>query len=121
MTDFSTYSPGLHALCRFEQIAAEKLTQLDAFHGFTQDLCSDLGLEIVGSSSFVFENQSYTSSYCLKESHICIHTWPEFQLLTLDVYLCNFLQDNSEKVRTVVEKYRTFFAANEVSISEVYR
>lgn len=121
MTDFLTYSPGLHALCRFEQIAAEKLTQLDAFHGFTQDLCADLGLEIVGSSSFVFENQSYTSSYCLKESHICIHTWPEFQLLTLDVYLCNFLQDNSEKVRTVVEKYRTFFAANEVSISEVYR
>ncbi len=121
MTDQTEYSPGLHALCRFEFVQTDKLTDLNAFDEATLAICEKFGLEIVGQSAFVFDNQSFTASYCLKESHICIHTWPEFQLLTLDIYLCNFLQDNSEKVRSVVDRYRAFFAPNEVSITEVYR
>ncbi|MDR2411800.1 MAG: S-adenosylmethionine decarboxylase [Candidatus Peribacteria bacterium] len=32
---------------------------------------------------------------CLTESHISIHTWPESKFLTLDVYVCNYNDDNS--------------------------
>jgi hypothetical protein len=53
--------------------------------------------------------ESFTISFCLKESHICIHTWPEYNQLTLDVYLCNYLQDNSQKVKDVMAAYVSYF------------
>jgi S-adenosylmethionine/arginine decarboxylase-like enzyme len=33
----------------------------------------------------------------LAESHLAIHTWPERTAATLDVYVCNFTADNSDK------------------------
>ncbi|MFN4148769.1 MAG: polyamine aminopropyltransferase, partial [Rhodocyclaceae bacterium] len=33
----------------------------------------------------------------LAESHLAVHTWPERRGVTLDVYVCNFCQDNSAK------------------------
>ena len=33
----------------------------------------------------------------LAESHLCLHTWPEQQAVTLDVYVCNFGGDQSAK------------------------
>jgi S-adenosylmethionine/arginine decarboxylase-like enzyme len=45
------------------------------------------------------------------ESHICIHTWPEFGQLTLDIYLCNYLKDNSDKVFRLGSLFKDYFNA----------
>ncbi|NJM79014.1 MAG: hypothetical protein HC854_04125 [Flavobacterium sp.] len=58
---------------------------------------------------------------CLKESHICIHTWPEINRITMDVYLCNYSGDNTEKVRIISKRMVTYFEASVVSSSEIYR
>ena len=40
----------------------------------------------------------------LAESHLAIHTWPERQGLTLDVYVCNYSADNSAKARRLFDQ-----------------
>jgi S-adenosylmethionine decarboxylase len=40
-----------------------------------------------------------TATVLLAESHICLHTWPEQQAVTADVYVCNFSEDNTAKAR----------------------
>jgi S-adenosylmethionine decarboxylase len=30
----------------------------------------------------------------LAESHVAVHTWPELDAVTLDIYVCNYSQDN---------------------------
>lgn len=34
------------------------------------------------------EDSGYTGILVLSESHISIHTWPEFNLATIDIFMC---------------------------------
>ncbi|RYJ43247.1 S-adenosylmethionine decarboxylase family protein [Flavobacterium beibuense] len=117
----TAYSPGLHKLLTLRVKNIDKLTNLNGFKNFSDGILLKYGLEEVGFSSHVFENGSYTAAYCLKESHLCIHTWPEFNQLTMDVYLCNYLKDNSDKVRAIANEYIVYFEAEVIKDFEINR
>lgn len=115
------YSAGLHVLMSLGVGNPESLISLDKFREFTNLLLKQHDVEEVGFSSHVFDNGSYTAAVCLRESHLCIHTWPEFKLLTLDIYLCNYLRDNSDKVRAISDAYISHFDATVINRTEVWR
>lgn len=117
----SPYSPGLHKLVTLEVEQEEKLISSENFITFSEDLIVKYNLEKVGITIHNFENESFTIAICLKESHICIHTWPEFRQLTLDVYLCNYLQDNTEKVKEITAAYIDYFDAKVLKNFEINR
>ncbi|WP_417942875.1 S-adenosylmethionine decarboxylase family protein [Flavobacterium sp. RS13.1] len=119
--DLPPYSPGLHKLVTLHVDKKEKLTASTDFVTVTNSILEKYSLEKVGVVVHDFENSSFTISFCLKESHICIHTWPEYNQLTLDVYLCNYLQDNSQKVRSVVADYIAYFEAKIIKDFEINR
>lgn len=109
--DQNTYSPGLHKLVTLQVNDSSLLTNSLAFINFSEKIIQDFQLEKVGIITHNFENNSFTIAICLKESHICIHTWPEFKQLTLDVYLCNYLQDNTQKVKSITNAFVDYFNA----------
>lgn len=117
----NSYSPGLHKLVTLHVAEIEKLTDSEQFVAITNVILEKYELEKVGIVVHAFENDSFTIAVCLKESHICIHTWPEFNQLTLDVYLCNYLQDNSKKVRAVTQQYMDYFNAVIIKDFEINR
>jgi S-adenosylmethionine decarboxylase proenzyme len=43
-----------------------------------------------------------TGVLLLAESHLAIHTWPEKNAVTLDVYVCNIAADNSSRAQTLL-------------------
>jgi spermidine synthase len=57
----------------------------------------------------------------LAESHLAIHTWPELESVTLDVYVCNYTQDNTAKARQVVQDLKELFAPEEHVLHDVPR
>jgi len=117
----NSYSPGLHKLVTLQVSESKKLTSSEGFVAITNVILEKYDLEKVGIVVHDFENNSFTIAVCLKESHICIHTWPEFSQLTLDVYLCNYLQDNSEKVKAVMNDYVNYFNAVIIKDFEINR
>jgi len=117
----NTYSPGLHALLTLQVDDIDKLTNSVAFSTFTDLILERYQLEKLGATVYDFENSSFTIAVCLKESHICIHTWPEYKQLTLDVYLCNYLQDNSHKVKAICKDYIAYFQAKVIKQLEINR
>lgn len=117
----NTYSPGLHKLVTLEVQKTEKLLSSKNFIAFSENLIQKFNLEKVGISQHDFDNDSFTIAICLKESHICIHTWPEFKQLTLDVYLCNYLQDNTDKVKAITNAYISYFEATVLKDFEINR
>ena len=43
-----------------------------------------------------------TGVVLLAESHLAVHTWPELEAATLDVYVCNFGGDNSARAEALL-------------------
>jgi S-adenosylmethionine decarboxylase proenzyme len=76
--------------------------------------CTDSGLTVLGQHFYQFDamdgtqNGGSTGAVVLAESHLAIHTWPERDGATLDVYVCNFTSDNTAKAESV---YKTLIAA----------
>lgn len=66
-------------------------------------------LKELGSFYYQFPKGGFTGIISLVESHIAVHTWPEFDYLTLDVYLCNYLKNNNNTCKKVFDKISKIF------------
>ena len=67
------------------------------------------GLNIVGEVFYQFQPQGVTGAVLLAESHLAIHTWPEEGFVTVDVYVCNYLADNTQKALNLYAKLKAHF------------
>lgn len=81
----------------------------------------EVWLTELGNYYHDFWKDSYTWVICLAESHISIHTWPETNYLTLDIYVCNFWKNNTSKAHELLDFFQDFYSPNESNIKYVER
>lgn len=62
-----------------------------------------------------------TATVLLAESHLCLHTWPEWRAVTLDVYVCNVGGDHSAKAHALMEALLALFDAGNVRRHDLQR
>lgn len=63
----------------------------------------EVGLRELGSYYHYFEPYGVTAVVCLSESHISFHTWNAEKYTSLDVFVCNYKVNNTEKARRLFE------------------
>jgi len=114
-------SKGLHILLTLETESEDLLLDSSKFLEFTKEILKIQDVEIVGITNHIFDNQSFTAAICLKESHLCIHTWPEYKQLTFDVFLCNYTQDNTSKVERIADDVIKYFKAITIQEHKINR
>jgi len=84
-------------------------------------LVNDAGLTVMDANFHQFDGGGYTGIVLLAESHLALHTWPEKQGLTLDVYVCNYSADNSAKARKLFEALIALFEPQEAARHAIER
>jgi len=84
-------------------------------------LVAEVGLTTVEASFRQFDGGGFTGIVLLAESHLAIHTWPERQGLTLDVYVCNYSADNSDKAKKLFNAIVELFQPSETARHEIDR
>lgn len=67
------------------------------------------------------ETGGITGTVLLAESHLALHTWPELQAVTLDVYVCNYSTDNSEKASRLLNSLVRLFDPEEANRQSLER
>jgi spermidine synthase len=114
---------GLHLIgdltgCRCDP---QLLLDGETFRAKCLDMVSAAGLTTMDATFHTFEGGGFTGTVVLAESHLAMHTWPERQGLTLDVYVCNYSADNSGKARKLFDQLVAYFQPAEVAKHEVDR
>ena len=82
----------------------------------------EAGLLDVGCMFHAFPGEGgVTGTVVLAESHLCLHTWPEHGYVSLDVFVCNYSADNTEKARNLAGRLIALFQPSESRVQEVSR
>ncbi|MEN9774538.1 MAG: polyamine aminopropyltransferase [Pseudomonadota bacterium] len=84
------------------------------------------GLTLVDEKYFVFPDYQgqpggVTGAVLLAESHLAVHTWPEQRAVTLDVYVCNFSTDNSDRARRLLTELIEAFQPGAQVLNQILR
>jgi spermidine synthase len=114
---------GLHLIGDLTGCRCDPQLLLDGerFRSKCLEMVDASGLTTMDATFHQFEGQGFTGTVVLAESHLAIHTWPERQGLTLDVYVCNYSADNSVKARKLFDLLVGYFQPGEVAKHEIVR
>lgn len=104
--------PGLHIVANLSVANVAKLVDYHNFKDFIETQIHAFRLTQVGEVYHNFPGGGYTGVVCLTESHLSIHTWPEQQYATFDVFLSNYLKDNRATTHGLYEAVKDFFEAD---------
>ncbi len=103
----------LRALCLREVERAGLLAVGELFHRFDPPPAAPSGPSPAAAG--------VTGVVLLAESHLALHTWPELDAVTLDVYVCNVGADNSARAQALLEALVAAFAPRQASRHRLQR
>lgn len=89
--------------------------------------CKGAGLTVLGDHFIQFDGADgtqqggSTGAVVLAESHLAIHTWPERDGATLDVYVCNFTCDNTGKAEAVYKTLVKALKPGDIMVERIQR
>ncbi len=119
---------GLHLTADLYQCQCSRalLTEANAIAELCRRHTLDVGLTLVDEKWFTFPEHAgqpggVTGMLLLAESHLAVHTWPERAGVTLDVYVCNFHCDNSDKAERLTQALVAAFAPGEAHCNRLLR
>jgi S-adenosylmethionine decarboxylase len=112
---------GLHLTADLRGCAASRplMTAAAALRATCLEAVAVAGLKAVGELFHRFAPGAHgeaaapagiTGVVLLAESHLAVHTWPELEAATIDVYVCNFGTDNSSRAETLLAALVAAFA-----------
>jgi S-adenosylmethionine decarboxylase proenzyme len=114
---------GIHLLGEWYDCPADtpELTRAEPLRALCVEAARKAGLTVVGERFFQFEPQGVTGTVLLAESHLAIHTWPEAGFVTVDVYVCNYTTDNTDKAKRLFQALEGALKPSRVRFQEIQR
>lgn len=115
---------GLHLMGNLHGCAGAEgfLREVDTLREHCLSKVKEAGLCAVGECFHQFgEKGGVTGVVVLAESHISIHTWPEKNYVTLDVFVCNMHSNNRNKAMRLFDALVSPFNPAEKRLYRVER
>lgn len=84
---------GKHILAEYFECECTYLDSEPAIRNLMREAASRTGATIVGDIFHHFSPQGVTGVVVIAESHLAIHTWPEFQYASVDLFTCGTTVD----------------------------
>lgn len=110
-------SLGTHLLLELKECNPEILDDIDLIKRAMVGAANKAGATIVGETFHKFSPVGVTGVIAIAESHICIHTWPEYAYAAADIFTCGDEFKPYDAAQLIVESLE----CQDPSISEVQR
>jgi len=115
------YLPGTHVIAALSTTENDVLQKFQGLQSAVDTWITQYNLQKLGEVYHNFSPAGYTAVICLSESHISVHTWPEFGRVNLDIYLSNFQRDNDGTVRALYQSFVRWFGGTIIQEQTIQR
>lgn len=95
---------GLHILMEFNDCSIKALDDLKTLEVTMVDAAKASDATVIKSVFHQFSPQGVTGVVVVAESHLAIHTWPEYGYAAVDFFTCNLSMDYMKTYDYLVDK-----------------
>ena len=95
---------GRHLLVELHDCDKEALNDLGFLRGVMLDAAISCGAVVLGDSFHHFSPQGVSGVVIIAESHLSIHTWPEYGYAAVDVFTCGTSVQPEKAAEVLIEK-----------------
>ncbi|MCY4449815.1 MAG: adenosylmethionine decarboxylase [Chloroflexi bacterium] len=93
---------GRHVLLELRSCNPASLDDLPLLEGMMLRAAEETGATVIGKIFHQFSPQGVTGVIAIAESHLCIHTWPEFSYAAVDIFTCGENFDPTEAAKLII-------------------
>ena len=108
---------GKHLLLELKDCDRGALDDLGFLRSTLLRAADDCGATVLGESFHPFSPQGVSGIVVIAESHLSIHTWPEYGYAAVDIFTCGDSVEPEKAVAVLVEK----LGAKNHSLIEIQR
>ncbi len=108
---------GKHLLLELKDCNREVLNDLSFLKGALVTAATESGATVLGESFHPFNPQGVSGVVIIAESHLSIHTWPEYGYAAADIFTCGTTVEPEKAVEVLIEK----LGAKNHSVMEIQR
>ncbi len=116
-----SYQPGKHLIATIHTQHSSLLESFQKCRILVDELILKFHLHKLGEVYHDFTPGGFTAVVCLSESHLSIHTWPEYGKVNLDIYLSNFQRNNDNVVQQLFDSLQSYFQGETVHVQILTR
>ena len=108
---------GRHLLVELHDCDKEALNDLGFLREAMLDAAIDCGAVVLGDSFHHFSPQGVSGVVIIAESHLSVHTWPEYGYAAVDIFTCGTTVEPEKAARVLIEK----LGSKNHSLTEIQR
>ncbi len=108
---------GTHLLLDLKDCDKEVLNDLNFLKDTLLAAATEAGATVLGESFHHFNPQGVSGVVIIAESHLFIHTWPEYNYAAIDIFTCGDSCQPKKAGQFLIEK----LGAKNTSITELHR
>lgn len=95
---------GRHLLVELYDCDKEALNDLGLLRDVMVKAAIDCGAVVLGESFHRFSPQGVSGVVIIAESHLSIHTWPEYGYAAVDIFTCGTFVNPEKAAEVLIEK-----------------
>jgi S-adenosylmethionine decarboxylase len=95
---------GRHLLVELHDCDKEALNDLGLIRDVMVKAAIDCGAVVLGESFHRFSPQGVSGVVIIAESHLSIHTWPEYGYAAVDIFTCGTFVNPEKAAEVIIEK-----------------
>lgn len=108
---------GIHIIVELSDCNSQLLSDVDQVTNILVTAAKEANAEVLQTAFHRFLPQGVSGVVVIAESHLSIHTWPEYGYAAMDIYTCGDHTDPWKACRYAAEK----FEAKQMLTTEVRR
>ena len=105
--DTGGYALGTHLLVELRECNHEILISLEKVKGFMVAAAKHAKATIIDISFHEFNPFGISGMIVIAESHLSIHTWPEYDYAAVDIFTCGEVINPQDAADFLIEKFES--------------